>query len=61
MSFPFFFYILLYNKSNSMATSSTTVNIPKKAVKDFNFIKEIGTGSYSTVIKQLFYFENLSN
>lgn len=32
-----------------MATNSTTANIPKKTVKDFRIIKEIGTGSYSTV------------
>jgi hypothetical protein len=29
-----------------MATAS---NIPKKSIKDFKFIKEIGNGSYSTV------------
>lgn len=33
-----------------MATnSSTSTTIPKKTVQDFKFIKEIGTGSYSTV------------
>ncbi|CAF3564581.1 unnamed protein product [Rotaria socialis] len=32
-----------------MATSSVSTNIPKKSVKDFKFVKEIGTGSYSTV------------
>ncbi|CAF4891894.1 unnamed protein product [Rotaria sp. Silwood1] len=32
-----------------MATNSSSSNIPKKSIKDFKFIKEIGTGSYSTV------------
>ncbi|CAF3895319.1 unnamed protein product [Rotaria magnacalcarata] len=32
-----------------MATSSVSTNIPKKSEKDFKFVKEIGTGSYSTV------------
>ncbi|CAF1270849.1 unnamed protein product, partial [Rotaria sordida] len=34
-----------------MATipNSTSSRIPKKTVKDFKFIKEIGNGSYSTV------------
>ena len=32
-----------------MATNSAASKIVKKSVKDFKFIKEIGTGSYSTV------------
>jgi len=32
-----------------MATGSASSPIPKKAVKDFKFVKEIGYGSYSTV------------
>lgn len=32
-----------------MATQSPVSPIPKKSVKDFHFIKEIGCGSYSTV------------
>ncbi|CAF1139755.1 unnamed protein product [Rotaria sordida] len=32
-----------------MATNSASSNIPKKSIKDFKFIKEIGNGSYSTV------------
>jgi hypothetical protein len=35
-----------------MATSSTPSTIPKKTVKDFKFIKEIGNGSYSTVSRR---------
>jgi hypothetical protein len=32
-----------------MAVNSAPSPIPKKSVKDFKFIKEIGNGSYSTV------------
>jgi len=31
------------------ALNSGSSRIPKKTVKDFKFIKEIGNGSYSTV------------
>ncbi len=31
------------------APNSASSRIPKKTVKDFKFIKEIGNGSYSTV------------
>jgi len=34
------------------APNSASSRIPKKTVKDFKFIKEIGNGSYSTVSRE---------
>jgi len=36
-------------KTTMTAPNSASSRIPKKTVKDFKFIKEIGNGSYSTV------------
>ncbi len=45
------------------ALNSGSSRIPKKTVKDFKFIKEIGKGSYSTVrgrkICKIFNFSNM--
>jgi hypothetical protein len=41
---------MITNETTTMAASnSSSSRMPKKTVKDFKFIKEIGNGSYSTV------------
>lgn len=53
--FFFFSFAMITNETTTMAaTSSGSSRIPKKTVKDFKFIKEIGNGSYSTVKKKKF-------
>ena len=43
---------MITSETTTMAASnSASSRIPKKSVKDFKFIKEIGNGSYSTVRK----------
>jgi hypothetical protein len=44
---------MITNETTTMAApNSGSARIPKKTVKDFKFIKEIGNGSYSTVKKK---------
>jgi len=51
--FLFFSFAMITNETTTMAApNSGSARIPKKTVKDFKFIKEIGNGSYSTVKKK---------
>ena len=47
----FFSFTMITTNQHNGSTNSASSRIPKKTVKDFKFIKEIGNGSYSTVRK----------
>lgn len=63
MSFFFFYsFTMITNETTTMAASnSSSSRISKKTVKDFKFIKEIGNGSYSTVLKKNTSYERIKD